>query len=212
LVHKSISFPQFFPTRITVFLLKSLFAAFVKNLFKKYLPVIRFLLLFLGTYGVLTALYIVYVSLSQGADNTPDFITQLVSVQAESVLAVLGYEPSLQVDPRLPMMRIILLDTYVGNINEGCNAMSVMILFVSFIVAFAQKLNKTLRYILGGLALIYATNIIRIVILSIALYQCPESSDFLHDIVFPGIIYGMVFLLWLFWVRAISKATDEESI
>jgi exosortase family protein XrtF len=87
-----------------------------------------------------------------------------------------------------------------------------MILFVSFIVAFAQKFKKTLLYMLGGLALIYATNIIRIVLLSIALYQYPESSDFLHDIVFPGIIYGMVFLLWLFWVRAISKATDEENI
>lgn len=173
---------------------------------------IRFLLLFLGTYGVLTAFYILYISLSQGADNTPDFITQLVSVQAEAVLAALGYEPSLQVDPQLPMMRIILLETYVGNINEGCNAMSVMILFVSFIVAFAQKFKKTLLYMLGGLALIYATNIIRIVLLSIALYQYPESSDFLHDIVFPGIIYGMVFLLWLFWVRAISKATDEENI
>ncbi len=150
-----------------------------------------------------------FLSWSEGGTYYPDFFTYLVSVQTEAVLATLGYEPSLQVDPVYPMMRVLLFDKYIGNINEGCNALSVMILFVSFIIAFAQKFKKTLLFIVGGLVLIYATNIIRIVILCIALYKYPESSNFLHDIVFPGIIYGMVFLLWLFWVRSISIKSNE---
>ncbi len=181
----------------------------MRDLFKKYWPVIRFLLLFLGTYSVLSALYFGYISWSKGGSYYPDFSTHLIAVQTESVLAALGYEPALQVDPQLPMLRVLLYGKYVGNINEGCNALSIMVLFVSFIIAFAQKFKKTFLYILSGLALIYATNIIRIVILSIALYKYPEQSEFLHDIVFPGIIYGMVFILWLIWVRNISRANNE---
>ena len=180
----------------------------MKQLFKKYWPVIKFLLLFLGTYGVLSALYFLYLSVSRDGAYFPDFITHLVSLQTEAVLSVLGYEPSLQVDPQSPIMKVFVFGKQIGVINEGCNAISIMVLFVSFIIAFAQKFKKTILFILGGLVLIYATNILRIVILSIALYKYPESATFLHDIVFPGIIYGMVFLLWLFWVRKISKGTQ----
>ena len=183
----------------------------MKDLFKKYWPVIRFLLLFLGTYALLSALYFIFLAWSEGGSYYPDFFTHLVSIQSEAVLFAFGYEPSLQLDAQYPMMRVLLFDTYVGNINEGCNAISVMILFVSFVIAFAQKFKKTFLFILGGLVLIYTTNIIRIVILSVALYKYPESSKFLHDIVFPGIIYGMVFLLWLFWVRTISKTAHEKN-
>lgn len=181
----------------------------MKELLKKYWPVIKFLLLFLGTYGALSALYFFYLDGSKTGAYFPDAVTHLVSLQTESVLNALGYQASLQVDTQLPMMRVSLFNTYVGNINEGCNALSIMILFIAFIVAFAQKIKKTVLFILGGLALIYATNIVRIVILSIALYKFPESSKFLHDIVFPGIIYGMVFMLWLFWIRGITKETNE---
>ncbi|EDM45027.1 hypothetical protein SCB49_02864 [unidentified eubacterium SCB49] len=154
-------------------------------------------------------MYFFYLTWSKGGAYFPDFITHLVAVQTEAVLAALGYEPRVLADPQLPMMRVLLYGKHVAYINEGCNAVSVMILFASFIIAFAQKLKKTTLYILAGLALIYVTNILRIVILSIALYTYPENSSFFHDIVFPGIIYGLVFLLWLFWVRNISKAIHE---
>lgn len=181
----------------------------MKELFKKYWPIIKFLLLFLGTYALLSSLYFFYLSWSIDGSYYPDVVTHIVAKQTESVLNTLGYTASLQSDPNLPTLRVLLFDSYVGNINEGCNALSIMILFVAFIVAFAQKIKKTILFILVGLALIYATNIVRIVILSIALYKYPESTNFLHDIVFPGIIYGMVFILWLFWVRNISKNTNE---
>lgn len=160
-------------------------------------------------YGVLSALYFFYLSWSKDSAFYPDFFTHLVTVQTEAVLTTLGYKPEIQVDPNQPMLRVLILGKYVGNINEGCNALSIMILFVSFIVAFAQKFKKTILYIIGSLVLVYATNIIRIVILSVALYKYPENSTMLHDVVFPGIIYGMVFLLWLFWVRNIVKPIDE---
>jgi hypothetical protein len=36
------------------------------------------------------------------------------------------------------------------------------------------------------------------------LLHYPSSRDFLHDIVFPLFIYGVVFLLWIVWVFKFS--------
>ena len=82
--------------------------------------------------------------------------------------------------------------------------MSVMLLFVSFILAFAQKLKETLLFMFAGLALIYTVNIFRIALLTIGIYKWPQHQEVLHQIIFPMIIYGMVFLLWLLWIRKIT--------
>ena len=87
-----------------------------------------------------------------------------------------------------------------------------MILFLSFIIAFSGKMRTTIIFGFSGLVLIYATNIFRIVLLSLAIYHYPEYIDFLHNIVFPGIIYGMVCLLWVIWVNKyalINRSKDE---
>ncbi|HEX9601553.1 MAG TPA: exosortase family protein XrtF, partial [Mariniflexile sp.] len=60
-------------------------------------------------------------------------------------------------------------------------------------------------YILSGSVLIYTVNLLRIVLLTIGLYHYPYQNDVFHTVVFPAIIYGVVFLLWVFWVNRFSK-------
>ena len=67
---------------------------------------------------------------------------------------------------------------------------SIRILFISFIVAFANKFKITALYILFGSLFIYGVNISRIAFIAIALYKYPKYQDILHDYIFPGIIYG----------------------
>jgi exosortase family protein XrtF len=102
--------------------------------------------------------------------------------------------------------------SYLASIIEGCNSISIIILFIAFIVAFAQNFKKTFFFILAGSLLIYVVNVFRIVILAIALYHYPNQEKFLHAVVFPGIIYGMVFLLWMLWIKRLvpkNEAGDE---
>ena len=80
-----------------------------------------------------------------------------------------------------------------------------IILFLSFIVAFAAKFKTTFFYILSGSVIIYSVNLIRIVLLTIGLYHYPNQKDIFHTALFPALIYGMVFLLWVFWVNRFSK-------
>ena len=63
----------------------------------------------------------------------------------------------------------------------------------------------TFIYSFLGSTLIYGVNIIRIAFLSVMLYKFPSQQEFLHDIIFTTIIYGLVFLLWVLWVQKFSK-------
>ncbi|MDC8003050.1 exosortase family protein XrtF [Aureisphaera galaxeae] len=183
----------------------------MKDIFHRYKSVIRFVVLFLGTYLVLTFLYSWYLQSAKGGEYPPDFITHLVAKQSSDVLNGLGYEANVTPAADQPMMKLFVNDTYLAKIIEGCNAVSIIILFIAFIVAFAHKWKKTLLFILGGTVLIYGINIVRIAILAIALYKYPEYDKVLHTVVFPGIIYGMVFLLWMIWVRGLKQKNPKKA-
>ena len=137
----------------------------------------------------------------------PDFITNLVAKQSSELISSFGYDAKVMPHDTETSMKLYINQTYLARIVEGCNAVSIIILFIAFIISFAEKLKKTLLFLFAGGALIYAVNILRIAILAIAIYKYPEYTETLHEVVFPAIIYGMVFLLWMIWVRMLPKTT-----
>jgi exosortase family protein XrtF len=58
--------------------------------------------------------------------------------------------------------------------------------------------------------LIFILNIFRIALLTKGLYKYPEYGTFLHDILFPLVIYGVVFVLWIIWVLKFSAYAKEK--
>lgn len=182
----------------------------MKALFKKYRSVVRFVVLFLGTYVLLSVLYSIYLNLSENGSYPPDFITNLVAKQSGAIIDGFGYEAEVIPHDSKPTMKLFINGKYLAHIIEGCNAISIIILFVSFVVAFSEKIKKTVIFLLAGVALIYSINIVRIAILAISLYHYPEHQEILHKVVFPGIIYGLVLVLWVFWVRSVSPTKQKS--
>ena len=182
----------------------------MKKILLKYKSVVQFILLFLGSYLILIFLYSLYLKYGKSEVYYPDFFTNLVAKQTNAVIQAFGYDAA--VKPYFPgsSMGLYINNVFLAQVVEGCNAISVIILFVAFVISFAQKLTKTVLFIFAGVALIYAVNILRIAVLTIALYHYPEHSEFLHQVVFPAIIYGMVFLLWLFWVKNVSEKNKRK--
>lgn len=180
----------------------------VKEIFQKYKPVIRFVVLFIGSYLILSFLYSLYLKGSADSSYYPDFVTHLVAVQSAAILDFFGYEPILREMPSAGGVYMTIRG-YSVNIVEGCNAVSVIILFISFVLSFAQSIKKTLLFLLAGMVLIYTVNLFRIAILAVALYKYPQYQDVLHGVIFPAIIYGMVFLLWIVWVRTIKPKANS---
>ncbi|WP_040278347.1 exosortase family protein XrtF [Psychroserpens damuponensis] len=183
----------------------------MKALLVKYKSVVKFILTFLTVYIVLTLCYKLYLDVSDGSKYYPDYLTNLVAKQSESLINTFGYNAEILPHPDEPSMKLIVNSKFVARVVEGCNSISVIILFISFIIAFAEKFKATFIYLLTGSVLIYVVNLIRIAILSIGLYEYPWREDILHTVVFPMIIYGMVFLLWMFWVNRFSKNKKQHA-
>jgi len=70
-------------------------------------------------------------------------------------------------------------------------------------------LKQTILFIVIGSLIIHILNIVRIALLCIALYNYPDYEHILHGVVFPLIIYGVVFLLWVIWVNKFSIYVRE---
>lgn len=177
----------------------------MKELFAKYKSVVKFILTFLIVYIVLSVSYKFYLQFSDGSVYYPDYFTYMVAKQSEAVLSTLGYDAEVIPHPNEPSMKLMLNKHFVGRVIEGCNGISVIILFLSFIVAFSGKLKTTFFYVLAGSVLLYCINLFRIVVLCLGLYHFPQHETVLHTVIFPSIIYGMVFVLWFFWVNRVSK-------
>lgn len=173
----------------------------IKDLFIKYKSVIRFTVVFLSVYVVLSFSYKLYLDYSKGKEPYPDYITHLVANQSLSMFSALDYRAEALKNPTEPSLKLVLNGKFVARVVEGCNSVSVIILFVSFVIAFAERFRSTLFFIIGGSALLYSVNLVRIVVLSIGLYYYPWRRDILHTVIFPLIIYGMVFLLWMLWIN-----------
>lgn len=145
--------------------------------------------------------------LKYGASETyyPDIITHTVAKQSEAVINALGYNMNVVPSKVEPAMNLMIGETVLARVVEGCNAVSVMLLFMAFMLAFFEGKKRTLLFILGGVALIYGMNVLRIALLTIGIYEYPEYTELLHGTIFPAVIYGTVFLLWLGWIRSYKK-------
>ena len=182
----------------------------MKALLNKYRLVIKFILTFVLVYTILSVAYKLYLDYSDSSSFFPDYFTNLVARQSESLIETFNYDVTISPHPNEASMKLIINKKFVARVVEGCNSISVIILFIAFVIAFAGRLKPTILFILSGSVLIYIVNLIRIAILSIGLYHYPWRREILHTTLFPLIIYGMVFLLWMFWVNKFAKDHGNE--
>lgn len=176
----------------------------VKNLFLQYKPFFVFLIKFLALYVVLTVVYKGYLSQFDDSKLEVDGFTKAVAEQTKSVLVFSGKEAKVEPNIAEPCLNLLYQGKFVARIIEGCNALSVMILFAAFVFAFSTKWLKTILYIVIGCFIIHTLNVFRIAFLAMALYDYPEYEHLLHGVFFPLMIYSVVFVLWVLWVQKFS--------
>ncbi|UOK42695.1 MULTISPECIES: exosortase family protein XrtF [Flavobacterium] len=176
----------------------------MRDLFLQYKPFFVFLIKFFALYALLTIGYRLYLSQYDVARFEVDGFTRMVAHQSEGILRFLGKEVKTEQNVSEPCMNLIYKGKFVARIIEGCNALSVMILFAAFVFAFSSKWFKTMLYILVGCLIIHVLNVFRIALLAMALYDLPQYEHLLHGVVFPLFIYSVVFVLWVLWIQKFS--------
>ncbi|MGA9638779.1 exosortase family protein XrtF [Flavobacterium sp.] len=173
---------------------------------RKYIILYKPFLVFLGkfflTYILLTLVYQGY--LQRYGDTEVDSITTLVADNSKDLLRVFAIDFKTEKNTSDLFIKLIYKQKYIARMVEGCNAISIIILFIAFIVSFSRKIKTTILFILKGSVAIYILNVIRIALLCVLLYYFPEYEKFSHRVLFPLLIYGFVFVLWIIWIAKFS--------
>jgi len=176
----------------------------MKNIFQRYNEyknVIIYLLRFITLYIIFSLFYAYYL---KSYNNQPDIFTLFVAESVQKIYEILGIHSSIE-PLNTSGLKLIINGKYVARIVEGCSAMSIIILFVVFILSFGKLKSKNYMFILSGILSIFVFNILRIAFLGYVLYAFPEYQDFLHRVLFPALIYGWIVLLWIFYILKIYE-------
>jgi exosortase family protein XrtF len=153
-------------------------------------------------YTVLSLLYFGYLVIFK---NQPDFLTVWTGKIAQTLIQFFGYQSNLILQSSSSTLELHVEGQYLARIIEGCNGISVTLLFVAFVWAYGGTSRITWRFVLLGGLSVFVLNWFRIALLSIALYEFPQAGEPLHQLVFPAVIYGWIVFLWLAWVFKFSK-------
>ncbi len=174
---------------------------------KDFKPVLSILLRFIIIYLVLLFAYQFY--LNSFKETGLDPFSRMIAEQVRLVQNAFGYPTMLYDDIKGEQVWFYVKGDYVTRMVEGCNAVSVMILFVSFIFAFYKGI-KTFIFVVIGLLILYLMNVLRITGLNIVVADHPGYSKMAHDYVFPAVIYGTVVLLWLVWIKCFALKNENS--
>ncbi len=129
-------------------------------------------------------------------DKKMVYITITIS---EKIIRILGYEVYTDGD------RQLYIDGSSGIwIGDNCNAITLIALFAGFIIAYPGNVIRKLWFIPLGSLIIFVLNVIRMVVLTIIDTYSRAWTEFNHTYTFNIIIYGVIFILWIYWAKKLS--------
>ncbi len=184
---------------------RSKFVGTLKSIY----PASCFFALLIGIYLCIYFLHQWYILPNGKIDN---WLTYILSVASEKVLKLITPEASLKIVPQEPFSQHSL---YWGNravvyIGAPCNGFLLYVLYACFILLSSGSWYKKLLFTVLGIGLIFVLNIIRIIALLYLLTIDRSLFDLNHHFVFNFIVYGIIFLLWRYWLNhQVDRATPQ---
>jgi exosortase family protein XrtF len=166
-------------------------SSFLKN------PVVRFLI---KVFALYLLWYLVYNLWLHPTEKLDLFVIDITISISKWLLELFGYTVYTGAD------RLIGIDGASGLwIGDNCNGIALFALFTGFVIAYKGKIKYKTPYILLGILSIEVLNIFRVVALAILDTHSRAWTEFNHTYTFTIIIYGYIFMLWMFWVNRFAE-------
>lgn len=175
---------------------------------KEFKPTILFLVKFVAIYLVGNFLYGLYVT---AYNPGPDIATHWVSDQTAIVLTACGWPTEVEDRADRPTTRLNYDGKSILAVYEGCNGINVMIVFVAFLIAFGPMTKAMLWFLPLGLLIIHLMNLARITLLFWVSIYMESLMYFTHKYFFTAILYVVVFILWIWWVRRYAMRNETTA-
>ena len=166
--------------------------------FKEFKPALSFLLVFAFAYFIGNMLYGAYVEYYK---PRPDPVSFWVTSQSAFLLTVFSEPVQAYASKDEPIVMLANQKRTVLRVFEGCNGLNVMIVFLSFVVAFGGKTKHVIVFLFMGFLLIHIVNLVRILLLYYTALYRPSFFYYFHKYFFTAMLYLIVFALWFAWIE-----------
>jgi exosortase family protein XrtF len=177
-----------------------------KSILIQLFPTIKFIITGLFLYIIWILIYEGFIKSNHLIDP---WLTNIVSFHSVHILKLAGFNSSHEMvntgnvlfNNKIPVLRIAYI----------CNGLILYVIFLIFMVSFPGPLKHKAWFIPLGLIIIYLSNLLRVVALVIIQIYAPDYLVFNHKYTFTMVIYGVIFLLWIIWVKMISVKSTPTS-
>ena len=96
-------------------------------------------------------------------------------------------------------------------IEDGCNGLSALSLFIGFVLAYPGTWGRRALFIPAGLLVILITNVLRCASLLFISYQWPEMFASVHGFHALFVFYVVIFALWVVWTHVGGGDTPAKA-
>lgn len=171
-------------------------------MYKEFKPTILFLVKFIALYLAGNLLYGAYVT-----HFTPevDPATHWVSQNATAIISLSGLPVSCENFDHHPTTLILENGKTILSVYEGCNGINIMVIFISFLLAFGPMRKTLVWFIPTGLLIIYLFNQLRILLLFVIARNHSKLMYFTHKYVLTTMLFAVIFVLWIWWIKKYAK-------
>jgi exosortase family protein XrtM len=160
----------------------------------------RFAFLFAGIFVLLFAAF----EASRGTAFERFLIGDAILTPTAALVNYLAPAEALRVDGRS-----LVSSGSALRVTRGCEGVEMLWLLTAGILAFPASARQRIRGFFGGLVLIYALTVTRLVLLHFTLRYSPRAWDMLHGLVLPLGPVLLIALYFLYWSGACVRAADS---
>lgn len=141
---------------------------------------------------------VVYYGFIQPEGSLNAWLTNLVIQGTVIGLDLLGYATSGEGS-------LIYIDNQpVVLVADACNGLELFALYAGFLLCFPGPWRYKSIFIPVGIAIVFLVNVLREIVLSLNYKFFQQTFEFNHKYTYVFVVYGVVFLIWRFWLNRYS--------
>lgn len=159
---------------------------------------IRAILLFIGW----TLLYQLWLRPSGTLDERLTYVV----VKGSVFLMQPFFENAYNIGPHL-----FIDGRNVVNIAPQCNGLELIVMYLGFLICYPAGLKRRLLFAVTGTLVITMLNMVRCVLLAWLYISNVDLANFAHHFAFKLIIYGVVFMGWVWFTKSSRQVTPNNA-
>lgn len=133
-------------------------------------------------------------------------------IYPKEVISIYQMKDYSRYDEGIDHARILKNGKNIVGVTDGCNGLELYVLFAGFLFCIPQAKKKRIAvFFILGLSILFVMNIARMVALGQLHLLYKEYFDIAHHYVFKIIMYGLVFFMWMIFVKKTGLSNEEST-